>query len=79
MTRTEQVTKNGKPGIKITCMCGGHDSDKVSAIIAGAAAAAIDTRTGKDRDERIHGFVNMANHPAKMIRISNERKGVFVA
>jgi hypothetical protein len=79
MTKTEKVTKNGGVGIRITCMCGGHDSDKASAVIVGAAADAIDARTGKDRDERIHGFVSMANHPARMIRIASERKGVFGA
>lgn len=78
MTETEQVTRDGKPGMKITCHCDTHGASR-SAIIVGATASALAARKGKDRDERIHGFVTMANHPAKMIRIANERKGIFAA
>jgi hypothetical protein len=78
MTETEQVTKDGKPGIKITCDCATHGASR-SAIIVGATATALAARKGRDRDERIHGFVTLANHPAKMMQVANERNGIFAA
>jgi hypothetical protein len=79
MTTIERVTRNGQSGIKVTCSCATHTADANSAVIFGAAATALSKRTGRDRDERVHGFVTLANHPAAMIRLSNERNGIFAA
>lgn len=77
MTKTEQIIRNGQPAIKITCGCATHP--EAAAILTGRTAEAVDKLKGKTRDERIHGFVTMANHPARMIRISNERSGIYAA
>jgi hypothetical protein len=79
MTTIERVTRNGQSGIKVTCSCATHTADANSAIILGPAWIALGNRTGKNRDERVHGFVTLANHPAAMIRRSNERNGIFAA
>jgi hypothetical protein len=74
-----QTTKDGKPAIRISCGCATHPANASEAVLTGATAEALSKRTGKNRDERIHGFVTMANHPARMIRISNERSGIYAA
>jgi hypothetical protein len=79
MTKIEATTRNGQPAIKITCTCKTHAADANTAIVTGPAAPAIAARKGADQAERIHGYVTMANHPAKMMRIANERNGVFAA
>lgn len=79
MTKTEQVKRNGKSGIKVTCMCATHATDANSAFIIGTTATAIDARKGADRDERIHGYVLLANHPVAMLRGKAAMKGVYAA
>jgi ribonuclease PH len=79
MTHTEQVTHDGRSAIKVTCDCATHDGHGNAALITGAAGTAIDALRGTARDERIHGFVLMANHPAKAMRVRNAHKGILPA
>jgi hypothetical protein len=79
MTTIERVTRNGQSGIKVTCPCATHTADANSAVLLGAVATALSERTGRNRDERIHGYVTLANHPSAMLRLSSERNGIFAA
>jgi hypothetical protein len=79
MTKIEATTRNGQSAIKVTCTCKTHAADANSAVITGPAAPAIAARKGADQAERIHGYVTMANHPARMMRIANERSGVYAS
>jgi hypothetical protein len=79
MTKTENVKVNGKPALHITCDCATHKDGARSAILTGATGTALAAKKGKAQSDRIHGFVTMAHHPAKMIRVSNERSGIFAA
>lgn len=79
-TETTSTTREGKVALKITCPCGTHTANTNSAVITNAATiAALSARKGTERDERVHGFVVMANHPARMMQVANARKGVFAA
>jgi hypothetical protein len=70
MTTTESTTRSGKPALKITCTCSTHPDGKGSAVVVG--------RTSFPKGS-IHGTVLMANHPANVIRIGAERKGIYPA
>lgn len=63
----------------ITCNCKTHADGARSAKLTGPVAEAFAKRTGRDRAERLHGLVTLANHPAKMMRIANARKGIEAA
>lgn len=68
MTKTSKVeakTPDGRDGFQITCTCTSHNGAN-SAIVAFPIATS-----------RIHGTVLLANHPAKIMRIANERKGIW--
>lgn len=78
-TTTETTTREGKSGFLFTCFCGGHEGHGNAMVITGPAGAAINARSGKDRDDRIHGFVLLANDPNPGIRMFQSRKGVFAA
>lgn len=77
MTKTENTVRDGQSAIKVTCGCATHPD--AAAILTGRTAAAVGALKGKARDERIHGFVLLANHPARAIQISNARKGIYAA
>lgn len=65
--------------ITITCPCKTHTDGARSATLTGPVAETFAKRTGRDRAERLHGLVTLANHPAKVIRIANARKGIKAA
>jgi hypothetical protein len=69
MTKTEAIS----------CDCSTHTDGARGALVPEATAAAIAKLSGAKRAARIHGFVTLANHPAKMIRAANARKGIFPA
>jgi hypothetical protein len=80
MTTTMNAsTRNGQTGITITCDCKTHEGHTNVAFLTGAVADALARQEGKELTERIHGYVTMANHPAKMMRVASERKGIFAA
>lgn len=78
-TTIEPTTHNGKSAFKLTCGCETHAPNANGAIVTEAMGSAIAAKTGKAKSNLIHGWVVAANHPATMIRKSNERKGVFAA
>ena len=60
----------------ITCDCGSHEPGADKARLTGLIAETLATRTGKELADKTHGYVTLANHPARMIRVSNARKGI---
>lgn len=62
------TTRDGVQGYRIECPCGSH---------AGYGNAAF--VPFEIRNDRIHGFVLLANHPAEMMRRAQARKGVYAA
>lgn len=67
-TATPTTTPDGRQGFLIRCTCASHVGYGDSAIVAYPIAV-----------KNIHGTVLMANHPAKIMRVANERKGVWAA
>jgi hypothetical protein len=77
-TSIRKTTRNGQAAVTITCDCATHAEGARSAILTSAATSdALSSLTGRTQAERIHGFVTMANHPARMIQLSNARKGIY--
>ncbi len=69
-TITAAKTPTGKPGYRITCTCSSH----------GHANSAIVADNGTEwRHSVVHGTVLMAHHPARPIRVTAERRGIWAA
>jgi len=77
LTNIGKTTRNGKPAVYITCDCPNHPGDTYSAVITGPAGPALMALEGRKQEDRIHGFVSLANHPADMMRRAAERDGVY--
>ncbi len=67
----EAIVHNGKPGILMSCDCKQHEGYGNKAIMVRGIT--------EMHADRIHGFVLLANHPAKMMRQANARTGLFPA
>jgi hypothetical protein len=68
MTHPEITTHDGRPALKITCPCSTHPQGMASAVVVEATEFPAD---------RIHGYVLMAHHPARLISGKANQKGIY--